>query len=217
MLSGEILPPASMRSVRALGLEVRLLIGVQPLARRTRTQIAGTIGIEPARVVPLKPQPRSFGVPACYTAAMDVREQILAAFAETPRPHPKRIAVDTYDDEGTTDYFRGKPWQGHPAKTLRFYESSLIYFSPEAFRYFLPAFMLAEIDSPDEVDVAAEIIASNFSKGRLTGDRNPQFTASELQAIYSFFELCRERYGDGYKDRFKKASELVQRWAAEAG
>lgn len=144
---------------------------------------------------------------------MDVREQILAAFAETPRPLQKRISVETYDDEGTADYFADKTWLGHPAETLFKYESSLVFFTPEAYRYFLPAYMLAEIDDPEAANVIVENIASQFSSGWLSDNRRPQFTAGELQAIYSFFELCRERYGDGYKNRFKKAAEITQRWA----
>lgn len=146
---------------------------------------------------------------------MDVREQILAAFAETPRPRMKGISVETYDDEDTERFFKIKQWRSLRAKELREHSSALSFFTPEAFRYFLPAFMLAEIDDAETADIIAGSIAFHFNCGHFAGERKPKSTAAELKAIDAFFELCCERYGDGYKDEFSKAGKLVQRWCAE--
>jgi hypothetical protein len=145
---------------------------------------------------------------------MNVREQIVEAFAATPRPCDDAIAVESYDDEGTAEYFHGRAWQGHPAERLRYFSSSMSFFTPEAFRYFLPAYMLAELDDPKEADIIAESIAFHFD--RFTSDRRPPFTAEELRGVRSFFKECARRYADGVSDRkYNKAARKIDGWIAE--
>jgi hypothetical protein len=143
---------------------------------------------------------------------MDVREQIIEAFADTPRPPDGATSADTYDDEGTEEYFRGRPWQGHSTERLRHFESSMCFFTPQAFRYFLPAYMLAELDDPDEANAIAQGIAfhfCNFAEGQ-----RPEFTAQELRAILAFFHECARRYDDRVCMVFGEAGKNVEDWIA---
>src|SRR4051794_22113680 len=96
---------------------------------------------------------------------MGVREHIVDAFNDTPMPGPGDVSVPTYDDEDTANYFTGKAWQGHSARALREHESSMCFFTPGAFRYYLPAFMLAELDDPETADVIAEGILFHLYNG----------------------------------------------------
>ncbi len=70
--------------------------------------------------------------------------QIEAAFADARAPAADNISQPTYDDEGTSAYFRGKTWRGHSAKQLRSLDFALTVMTKEAFAYFLPAFMMAD-------------------------------------------------------------------------
>jgi Leucine-rich repeat (LRR) protein len=73
-----------------------------------------------------------------------IRAQIEAAWADaTP---PKGPLTKTYDDEGVGEYFAGKTWRGHDPKALNYHAVALSFFQPEAFIYYLPAFLLAEVD-----------------------------------------------------------------------
>lgn len=145
---------------------------------------------------------------------MNLRQQILEAFAAAPRPSDDRISAPTYDDEGTAEYFRGRTWHGHTAEQLRIHSSSLSFFTREAYRYFLPAYMLAELDEPETADVIAEHIAFDFE--RFHERDRPAFSAAELRAVCAFFEECSRRYetGEGYRG-FRSAAAKVEMWLTE--
>ncbi|MBS0262245.1 MAG: hypothetical protein JSS02_09870 [Planctomycetes bacterium] len=149
---------------------------------------------------------------------MDVlRARIFDAFAETPYPGDENISVPTYDDEGTLAYFKGRTWSGHTATTLRHHSSALTFFTADAFRYFLPAYMLAELDAPDEADVIAGHIAFDLTQTSLAEERLGKFTEQELVAIKAFFDECERRCEDSPSAQklFADASNTVRRRLGE--
>lgn len=145
--------------------------------------------------------------------AEDVRKLIEGAFADTPVPGQtlKDIIAPPRQGDGEerdiADYFRGTTWRGHSAKDLRAHSSALGYFTGEAFRYWLPAFMIAEIDDPDEADVIAEDIARHMTRR----ERVDLFDTKELHAIAAFLEECAARYDDGvYGPKYTRAASTVR-------
>jgi hypothetical protein len=83
---------------------------------------------------------------------MDAPELIAAveaAFADVAMPADS-ISDHPDNDEGTAEYFRGKSWRGHTPERLRRYSIALLAFTPEAFRYYLPAFLIAALNAPEE-------------------------------------------------------------------
>ena len=122
------------------------------------------------------------------------------------------MAVDTYDDEGTQECFQNTVWEDHDAKNLRKYSSSICFLTPEAFAYYLPAFMLAEINDPETADIIAEDLASHFTD-LAYNIRMSEFSREEINAIVSFFEFCADRYPDGVYDKaFHEASNQVRKY-----
>ena len=146
---------------------------------------------------------------------MGVRETIIEAFAKTPYPGDDNIAAPNWDDEGTTEYFRGKDWRGRSPKDLRQYASSLSFFTPDAFRFFLPAFMLAELDDPETADIIAESIAFDFTQALSREDRIRQFAKPELAAIAAFFDECAQRYLT-FDYEYQWAAAEVRRFLGDA-
>src|SRR5688572_26710362 len=103
-------------------------------------------------------------------AAAEVRAQIEAAFAATPHPGRAFAAISaTLDDEGIVAYFGATTWRGHHVRELRRHVAALSFFTDAAFRYWLPAFMLADLDSPREADVIAEHIAGSLAAAASPG------------------------------------------------
>jgi hypothetical protein len=125
---------------------------------------------------------------------MTLRDDIIKAFSAMPRPSPDRISEPTYADEGTAAYFGGRSWQGHSAKQLRYHSSSLSFFTVEAFRYYLLAYMLAELDEPEVADVIAESILFAFTKGIRVDELLLCLSCEEREAIARFFDDCATRY-----------------------
>ncbi len=143
----------------------------------------------------------------------DVAAQIEAAFADTPSPGTEYddISATKYDDEGIVDYFRGTTWRGHRVQDLRRHEAAMSFFTDKAFRYWLPAFMLAELEDPEAADVIGEGIAFHLTKGESADARLQQFAQDELKAIAAFLDECARRYADGIYDvHFRKAESAVR-------
>jgi len=79
----------------------------------------------------------------------NIADEIKQAFLSSPIPPPLGcVSASCYDDEGTTKVFLGTSWEDHRPENLALFTHSLTYFTPEAFAYFLPAFMLASLCLP---------------------------------------------------------------------
>ena len=72
-----------------------------------------------------------------------VAAQIEDAFAQTPYPGDDKIAKPDTDGASLTRAFWGKNWRDVQLTTLSNYHVDLPLMTPEAFRYYVPAFMLA--------------------------------------------------------------------------
>ncbi len=148
----------------------------------------------------------------------EVRLKIESAFADTPAPGREFNDISaSSDDEGIVAYFRGRSWQGHRVEDLRKHGAALSLFTGKAFRYWLPAFMLAELEDPEAADAIAEGIAFQFSEAQGREERIRQFTRDELEAIAAFFEECaRGSDSHTYEKRFREAETAVRSAVAKA-
>ena len=138
----------------------------------------------------------------------EVAAQIEAAFEDTPSPGNNFEDISaTKCDEGIVDYFRGKTWRGHRVEDLRHHEAAMSFFTDQAFRYWLPAFMLAELDHPAEADIIAEGIASHLTESEGADARLRHFARDELEAMAAFLSECARRYDDIH---FRDAERAVR-------
>jgi hypothetical protein len=145
----------------------------------------------------------------------DLRQMIEAAFADTPSPGANFDDISATEwDEGIVDYFRGTTWRGHRTLDLRHHSAALSFFTEKAFRYWLPAFMLADLEDPAEADIIAEHIAHSFlpSEYGRPNERLEQFTSSELEAIAAFMDHCSSTSNKipGIPDTFEQAATVIR-------
>ncbi len=124
---------------------------------------------------------------------------IRKAFSNTPKPCGK--LTDVGYDEGAQMYFEGTDWQIHVAKGLRTQDAAMHYFTPEAFRYYLPAYMLAEINKPEDADILGEYVLNQLSDNSIVDEvkfrnRLSQFSTEERAAILEFIQYMKETYGE---------------------
>jgi hypothetical protein len=138
-----------------------------------------------------------------------VRFLIEQAFANTPYPGDNFDAISvTGCDDGLVAYFRGTSWRGHSPDNLREHAYSLPFFTDAAYRYWLPAFMLAELDDHEIADIIATMIAIDFSESAFRERRLAAFSQEELEAIASFLRYCEAKYGT---PDYRNAAENVER------
>ena len=115
--------------------------------------------------------------------ATEVIQSIEDAWREVVYPGDSKIFTpDPYDDEGITRYFRGTTWRGHEPADLRAHSSAFTFFTPEAFHYWFPAFMIAAIQSPEEADVVVDLIPWSVSDC-YSAQRWPLFSQAQRHAV----------------------------------
>lgn len=133
-------------------------------------------------------------------SAEEVKTKIANAFAEAPYPGDGNL-VSGHDPEcrEIARAFAGKRWSEVGAEMVGAYSQALPLFTPEAFRYYLGAYMMAAIDASEEA--AKDFVVFNLIPPRRTTGwradffrtRAGQFNVAERQAIGSFLELMKER------------------------
>jgi hypothetical protein len=75
-----------------------------------------------------------------------VREAIHAAFANTAMPERPLVRnPDGWEEADIERAFGGRQWTEVDLHTLEHEHAALSYFTPEAFRYYAPAFMLGDL------------------------------------------------------------------------
>jgi len=111
--------------------------------------------------------------------AHEVELVIRVAFGKNPPPTGP--LTNTYDDEGATEYFAGQSWDGHDTAALRMHEAAMCFFTPEAFRYYLPAYMLAELCDPENADVLGEYVVYQFGEPSVSREQ----TFEERLALFT--------------------------------
>lgn len=126
-----------------------------------------------------------------------LQDLIRAAFAD--ERYPGDAAVDCFWPE-TTDYFRGRHWSGNTVRDLRYHSEALSYLPPAGFRFFLPAFMLAELEDPEEADVIAGSIAFHLNprdNDSFARERAALLSGAQRKAVVAFFDYLEARYATG--------------------
>ena len=85
-------------------------------------------------------------------------------------------------------FFSGRKWNECLPRDLRPFGESLSFFTPRAFAYYLPAFMLAHIDDPkasDRIGQAVCIHLLSEDSTSLSG-KLAALTSEQLQALCQF-------------------------------
>lgn len=149
-----------------------------------------------------------------------VKAHIEVAFKDTPYPGDEFNDISgTIHDEGIVEYFRGTGWQGHQVKDLRYHCDALAIFTDRAFRFWLPAFMLAVLEDSEAADCISDFIPYHFSDSYCGENGVAAFLPNELQAIVTFLRYCEAQCGDNdnvYKRAFRESAEFVESTLREA-
>lgn len=91
-------------------------------------------------------------------------EKIEMAWQDVAYPGDENIFTPhSYDDEDITEYFSGTTWKGHSIAELRAHCGAIsVFFTPVAYHYWLPAYLIAAIEDPEELDVCLISLVDSF-------------------------------------------------------
>jgi hypothetical protein len=134
---------------------------------------------------------------------MSLKQAIEEAFAGVPYPGDGNITRCPYNCSECTRvalYFKGKNQTGHAEAELRVNHVALSLFTPEAFQYFLPAFMLMSLGSYEKGDIIPDAIRFHFEfTQEMQGHfavRLSKFSPAQRKVIIEYL-VSMERKGAG--------------------
>ena len=104
-----------------------------------------------------------------------------------------------------------KRWDQLQVDVLNYHGDSLPLLSPEAFRYFLPAYLLEALRSPEGIMPMHVMFA--LQPGRLRRREESQFSPNEERAIRSFLQFMKAERADEFRAETERALEY---WSAAA-
>ena len=101
-----------------------------------------------------------------HTASLSLQESITNAFSARTRPDDHDLGAADGIQQPRNDpesfalieAFRGLPWQAVDANMVRTFKDALPLFTPAAFAYYVPAYMLACLKAPEAVDTAFDAV-----------------------------------------------------------
>lgn len=163
-------------------------------------------------------------------------EKIRAAFADVPPPAEDNISP--FADEESNQLvgaITGKDWRTLPAEFIEERHSQLVLLTPEAFRYYLPAYLLRGLEmfldpknyfTVDDLQVfhyssmVAESTALSFIPDDLVDDHGHEqyqqrrygiFNDEQMAVMQDFLDIIDEN-GVVNKDQMAKRDRLDKRW-----
>jgi len=151
--------------------------------------------------------------------------KITDAFRSVPYPGDGNIIVNRQDLESLdiARAFRGMEWQKVPFETVFQHRDSLPFFSPAAFRYFLPAYMCHSILHYNDSDTLPEYIVYQLTPPRSNAPSEEwrwfnsnvgELDAKQRKAIVMYLQyMCIHHSADFPHGDPKDALEMY--WAPE--
>jgi hypothetical protein len=129
-------------------------------------------------------------------------ESVENAWKDVPYPGDENIFTPlSYDDEGITEYFKGTTWKNHKIADLRAHDVAIsVFFTPEAYHYWLATYLIAAIEDPDELSQGMDSLIYSFIPTDEDWFKEEQFARMDLltnnqkKVIIDVIEYLAERY-----------------------
>ncbi len=145
--------------------------------------------------------------------ARQIAGEVAEAFARVSYPGDDRLLESPthWESASVLEAFRGKQWRSVALDVLFTHRLSLALFSPEAFRFYLPAYLTAALLHSEAVDTLRENVFFLLTPSDSDGVRSnwlqariALLDAKQKAAIRRFVELYVEReqsYPDPHRQR----------------
>ena len=156
--------------------------------------------------------------------ADEVVQQIERAFNGERYPGDNRLTQgSSMEAAEIRDFLRSRHWQDLRLDELVHSHASLFFMTPEAVRYFLPAFLIASVQHYDDSDQIPSTLLFFLNPYAMSDsayqsrfrERFESFNNSERAAIRAFLEYLRDTHSADFPASSGKdqASEVLDWWA----
>jgi len=123
----------------------------------------------------------------------EFRSRVKSAFADVELPRDGNIVFETYDDEGVEAMFSSAQRYDFTVDQLAMKYVAPCFFTIDAFRHFLPAFLLAAMGMDDDAETIKSALISRFA-GSVSLEHTNNIIASlneeQLSVVRDFFDMC---------------------------
>ena len=130
------------------------------------------------------------------------------AFDDTEPPPSFRVVDEVPGDlerEEIADAFRERHWKTLDTETLRYHAEAVFFFTPEAFRYYLPSYLLAVLKAYEETDVLPDLLIAALTPPPEDDKRLASFlarveplTIPQKRALAAFLEFMQQEHGEDF-------------------
>jgi hypothetical protein len=138
-----------------------------------------------------------------------VEENIRQAFKDSSYPGDSNLVTikGSYDFERQEIFesFVGKHWEEVSLDTIKFHHEALCFFTPEAYRFYLPAFLLATAGFYYQADNIPGSVVSSLNVSNMPDHERDRFMAiisgfsyRQKKAILSFLKFLQEEYSSDF-------------------
>lgn len=152
----------------------------------------------------------------------DIAHEVEEAFADVPYPGDDKLLRYSFsvDNDTVLESFRGKHWKEISPEELQLNEAHLSLFSPEAFCFFLPSFMVGALLHPEETNIVWQCVFYNLAPGHSDLDflheRIKLLNARQKAAVRRYVELYVQTETSLPDPRKPEAVAFWQRMTEEA-
>jgi hypothetical protein len=157
--------------------------------------------------------------PASSARQTAVLELIESAFGDLPVPAPGAIggSRDPDENEERLAFFRGRHWNEIPPSEIPQEGSLLFHLQPEAFRFYLPAFMRAVVLDYKRTDTLPEdvigVLTYQDNEGSFQIRAFRLFSTEQKAAVRRFLEYVRDEHIEDQILPFLAEMALEKYWA----
>jgi hypothetical protein len=161
------------------------------------------------------------------SSVAQLRATITSAFAQAPHPGDAALVTGdvSYDPEyrAVAQAFGGKHWCELSRAFIREHRDALPLLGPAAFRFFLPAYLLACVEGEADLDTAPLSVISSLTPPepddvdsfRAFSERAAAFTVAETRAIAAYLKHARDRETESSPEN--GATRTLDYWRSARG
>ena len=140
---------------------------------------------------------------------MTTRESIESAFATVAYPGDERLTkCKCADCTKIANHFRGTKWHEHSLDKLLDFPTAIYQFTPEALRYFLPAFMTKSLGQWEETCLMPFLIMRQFAPPT---DGAKALPTREQTERWALFNMAQRLAVAAYLREYARAENVLQR------
>src|SRR5690349_10932784 len=145
-------------------------------------------------------------------SADTLSKAICEAFADSRKPDPAEIVRNLHlEGEEIRDAFRDQTWTELTVPFLTYHRQAVFFFTPEAWAYFVPAYMQAVVNRYEETDTMVnELLATIRPSNDVQSEvqrraRLKALSAAQRAVLVKFVDWVADEHPDEFEDGEKQA------------